>query len=139
MASSKLMGFTSSYAEILALAFANSLLIVGFYASHLINCFWSSSPASAANLATLILSSSSFFLDDFDPLEDLDSFDIFYPFDVFDIELLLLLDEFFDSLSTAYFNQHVIYLLKENTWLSLSSNHSCSLTLASSKSTVYFS
>ena len=105
------MGFTSVYAETLALAFANSSFIFSFCASHSIICFCSSNSASATNLATLILSSSSFSLDDFDPLEDLDSFDVFDPFDAFHAELLLLLNELFDlSSSSAFFNQHVIFL-----------------------------
>ena len=95
-ASLNLTGFSSLYAEILALPFANSSLISSFCASHSIICFCYSSSASAANLATLILSSSSFSLDDFDPLEDLDSFNVFDPSDVFDAEFLLLLDKTFD-------------------------------------------
>lgn len=39
-------------------------------------CLCSNSSASAANLANLILSSSSFSLNDFDPLEDFGSFDV---------------------------------------------------------------
>ena len=138
---SNFTGFTSLYAETLALAFANSFLIFIFCISHSIICFCSSSFASAANSVTLILSSSSFSLDDFDPLEDLYSLDVFDPFDVFDAELLLPLDEPFDLFSSsAFFNQHAIFLLKENTWLSISSNHSSSLFLASSsKSALYFS
>ena len=141
MACSKLMGFTSLYADTQALAFANLSLIFSFCASHSVVCIYSSSSASAASSATLILSSNSFSLDDFDPLEDLDSFDVFDPCDVFDAELLLLLDEPFDSFSSsAFFNQYVIFLLKENTWLSISSNYSSSLTLASSsKSSLYSS
>ena len=105
------MGFTSVYAETLALAFANSSFIFSFCASHSVICFCFSSSASATNLATLILSSSSFSLDDFDSLEDLDSFDVFDPFDAFHVELLLLLNELFDLFSSsAFFNQHVIFL-----------------------------
>ena len=139
-ASSNLKSFTSLYAEALALVFANSSLIFSFCASHSIISFCSSSSASAADSATLILSSSSFSLDDFDPLEDPDLFDIFDPFHVFDAELLLLLDEPFDLFSSsAFFNQHVIFLLKENTWLSISSNHSSFLSLVSSSKGALYS
>lgn len=82
-----------------------------FCASHAILRFSSSSSASAASSVTLILSSSSFSLDDFHPLEDLDSSDV--P----DEELLLLLDEPFDMFSSsAFFNKLNIFFLKENTW-----------------------
>ena len=137
----KIDGFHFIVSDTQALAFANLSLIFSFCASHSVVCIYSSSSASAASSATLILSSNSFSLDDFDPLEDLDSFDVFDPCDVFDAELLLLLDEPFDSFSSsAFFNQYVIFLLKENTWLSISSNYSSSLTLASSsKSSLYSS
>ena len=111
IASSKLTGSTSLYAETIALAFANSSLIFSFCASHSIICFCSSSSASAANSATLILSLFSFCLNYFDPLEDLDSFEAFDPFNVFDAKLLLLLDEPFDLVSpSAFLNEHVIFL-----------------------------
>ena len=129
------------YAETLALVFANSSLIFSFCALHSIICFYSSSSASAANSATLILYSSPFPWDDFHPPEDLDSFDVFDPFDIFFAELPLLLDEPFDLFSSsAFFNQYVIFLIKEKTWLSISSNHSSSLSLvSSSKSALYSS
>ena len=84
MASPKLKGPTLSYAETLVLAFANNCLIFNFYASHSIICFCSSNSASGANSATMILSSSSFSLDGFDLVEDLDSFTVFDLFDAFD-------------------------------------------------------
>lgn len=88
-----------------------------FCASHAILRFSSSSSASAASSMTLILSSSSFSLDDFHPLEDLDSSDVLDVFDVPDEELLLLLDEPFDMFSSsAFFNKLNIFFLKENTW-----------------------
>ena len=140
MASSELTGFISLYAETLALAltFANSSLTFSFCSSHSIICFCCSSSDSAVNWVSLILSISSFSLDDFNPPQDPDSFDVFDLFDVFDAEvLLLLLDELFDLFSSsAFFSQHVVFLLKENNWLPVSSNHSYSLTLSSSSKSV---
>ena len=121
MASSKLISFASSYVETLALAFANSSLIFSFCASHSIICFCSNSSASSTNSGTLILSSFPISLDNFGSVEDFDSLG------VFDAELLLLLDKFFDMLfSSESFNQHFMFVLKENTWLSISPNHSSS-------------
>ena len=121
MTSSKLTGFTASYAETLALAFANSSLICRFSALLSIFYFCSISSSSATNLATQILLSGSIFLDAFDRFKDFHSFDVF---NVFDSELLLLLDEPFDwSSSSELCNQYVIYLWKEGTWLWISWNH----------------
>ena len=117
MASSKLTGFTSSYAETLTLTFANSSLILSFYALQAIICYCSNISASAVNLATLVLSSGFFSLDNFDLLEDLDSFNVFDLWKVFDAQLLLLLDEPFDLLSSAsFFDKYFTFFLKENTW-----------------------
>ena len=122
------------------LALASSYLIFNFLAPVSRVCFSPNRSISAISSASLVLSSISFSFDDFVSFEDLEPLkDLDLPLLL--LLLLLLLEELLDDcfFCDIFLKQTCIFLLNENAWASILSNHSSSCCLSSSYSSPLYS